>query len=273
MDSHSQLTISGEFRQLPFSNSVSFLCQEGIKNADKNRYNNVLPVDETRVKIASPRGDYINANFIDLDLDGKQKMIACQGPTKKTKEDFWLMVFQYEVPVILMTTKLVENGKRKCSKYWPLDSGDKKEIGNHLTLETVEKTILSMNSGSHIVVSLIKITQNFSFGENRGTAIHEVLHLYYTGWPDFGVPECEDVHSILDILKSVWTDRSKPLVCHCSAGIGRTGTWAAILRILNTGEEVMDSITKVRKQRHGMVQTAEQFKFVRDFINSLKTRE
>ena len=188
LDAAKPLSVSGEFLLLPLHFTNPELCKEGlsIKNDGKNRYGNVIPVDETRVKIKSPRGDYINANFVDLNPVLEWQMIASQAPTKQTEEDFWLMVFQYEVPVILMATKLVEGQKQKSTKYWPV-LGQSVSKGVHLEIQTLETHLID----SFVTISRIKITQTFEDKETgfSTTASHIVVHIYYTGWPDFGVPD------------------------------------------------------------------------------------
>lgn len=56
----------------------------------------------------------------------------------------------------------------------------------------------------------------------------EILHFHYTTWPDFGVPESPA--SFLNFLFKVRESGSLsqehgPIVVHCSAGIGRSGTF------------------------------------------------
>jgi protein tyrosine phosphatase len=64
------------------------------------------------------------------------------------------------------------------------------------------------------------------------------------------------------------------MICHCSAGIGRTGVIASILRYLNTKgtESVLDIVKEIRKDRNGMVQTYDQFKFIHDFVEDLRLK-
>lgn len=267
VDNSNPLTLSGEFLLLPFQNSDIVLCKEGSKffNESKNRYTNVIPVDETRVKISSIRGDYINANFINL--GSSEKMIACQAPKENTIEDFWLMVSQHKVSVILMLTKLAEdttNGLiQKSAMYWPRFKGDTIKFGC-IELQTVEIEKITEN----IHVSKIKINCEPSF---------VVTHIYYTGWSDFGIPEIQEIKQVLCILeKERGNNRSSPFICHCSAGLGRTGTIASILCYENEEDDVRNIVTKIRKQRHGMVQTSEQFKFIfryRDFSITEKPLE
>ncbi|KHN71530.1 Tyrosine phosphatase-like protein J1 [Toxocara canis] len=64
------------------------------KNGNKNRYTDVLCLDDTRVilKGRSKDSDYIHANWVVL--PSTRKYICTQGPLEETVEDFWLMVFK-----------------------------------------------------------------------------------------------------------------------------------------------------------------------------------
>ncbi|KAA0200605.1 Tyrosine-protein phosphatase non-receptor type [Fasciolopsis buskii] len=60
---------------------------------------------------------------------------------------------------------------------------------------------------------------------------HDVLHLHFTNWPDFGVPFSPS--SLLDFLWTVRNsgaldDPKRPAVIHCSAGVGRSGAFVLI---------------------------------------------
>lgn len=80
-------------------------------------------------------------------------------------------------------------------------------------------------SGSHTGDSLRVVKCVFLF-QSRET--REILHFHYTTWPDFGVPESPA--SFLNFLFKVRESGSLsrehgPVVVHCSAGIGRSGTF------------------------------------------------
>ncbi|HMP28404.1 MAG TPA: protein-tyrosine phosphatase family protein [Saprospiraceae bacterium] len=256
MSSHI-LASSGDFDNLPLSNIDKPLCLEGQKedNLKKNRYTNVLPPDSTRVKINGV--DYINANYIDLceSENTSKKIIACQGPLKNTEQDFWTMILENKTPVILMLTKTFEKGKIKCSNYYPL-----------VEEECIYQDGLKVKNNSverkeGYVITELEVT-------SRGLPPHKLKHIYYYGWPDCGVPPSKDelLNILIDYSKICVLNPAGIPVCHCSAGLGRTGTVIAILRCLETKENVKDAVAKLRKQRHGMVQTKEQYRFILNFL-------
>eukprot|EP00193_Tetraselmis_chui_P006571 CAMPEP_0177765284 /NCGR_PEP_ID=MMETSP0491_2-20121128/7912_1 /TAXON_ID=63592 /ORGANISM="Tetraselmis chuii, Strain PLY429" /LENGTH=216 /DNA_ID=CAMNT_0019281627 /DNA_START=433 /DNA_END=1084 /DNA_ORIENTATION=- len=107
----------------------------------------------------------------------------------------------------------------------------------------------------------------------------EVKHYLYKDWPDHGTPpSVKDIRSIMDDLESTGANKH-PVVIHCSAGIGRTGTFCTIDIILRRlrqviaqgeqlSEEEINEMSHVKKlvmalrdQRRGMVQTVEQYYF------------
>lgn len=262
--SRKELISSKEFDFIPFCECDLNLCTEGrlFQNERKNKYNNVIPVDETRVKISSPRGDYINANFVDL--GDNKRIIAAQAPMRdvraNTEEDFWTMVYQNRSPLILMLTPLIEGtslkSSVKSSSYWP-------HLEEERSFGTLKVKNISVLKDLRWETSILKIS-------SPNSDDLEVVHVYYYGWTDFGVPDKTDIQAILDITLSVWKDRTKPIVCHCSAGLGRTGAFAAILRgkLSEQKENPVDIVTRIRKDRHGLVQTREQFRFVIDVLSS-----
>uniref|UniRef100_A0A665THX1 protein-tyrosine-phosphatase n=1 Tax=Echeneis naucrates TaxID=173247 RepID=A0A665THX1_ECHNA len=75
-------------------------------NREKNRYPFILPYDHCRVRLSvqnsHPHTDYINANFVPRDF------ICTQGPLHNTTIDFWRMVWEQNVRIIVMVTSLRE---------------------------------------------------------------------------------------------------------------------------------------------------------------------
>ncbi|XP_054719961.1 tyrosine-protein phosphatase non-receptor type 11-like [Uloborus diversus] len=260
--------------------------KEGQKpeNRSKNRYKNILPFDHTRVILKDvdpnvPGSDYVNANIITPDEDStgdgsKKYYIATQGCLHNTVADFWRMVWQENTRVIVMTTKEIERGKNKCARYWP-DEDQAKEVGKF-----VLKNISESSTTDYIL-------REFSLTKEENTEQRTIYHYHFTAWPDHGVPS--DPGCVLNFLHDVnhrqeSINGAGPIVVHCSAGIGRTGTFIVIDMIvdlikrqgLDCEIDIQRSIQIVRSQRSGMVQTEAQYKFVylavQHYIDTLQQR-
>ncbi|XP_015079204.1 protein-tyrosine-phosphatase PTP1-like [Solanum pennellii] len=231
-------------------------------NISKNRYTDVLPFDNNRVVLDPPARGYINASFIKISEDVSQ-FIATQGPLQHTFEDFWEMIIQHRCPVIVMLTQLFDNYKIvKCGDYFQADGGPRR-FGN---IGIVTKWIKTTQT------SLILRCLEVNYIESKEPPLC-VLHIQYPDWPDHGVPK--DTLAVREILKQTFSVPPSlgPIVVHCSAGIGRTGTYCAIhntiQRILVGDKSALDlvnTITIFRSQRIGMVQTMEQYLFCYDAI-------
>lgn len=267
----SPATITREFDRLQdvrlTRNDVMKRCRAALMdvNLKKNRYVDVIPFDDTRVTLYSRRGSknmedsYINASFISIPSSGNiSRFIATQGPLPETFEDFWKMIIQHHCPVIIMLT-LLDNQKmkNKCADYYQSEKG-KKEFG---------QISVSINCTKVSSSSLVQHCLEVKDKESNNPAL-PVLHIQYPEWPDHGVPE--DTKAVREILKRMYHIPADlgPIVVHCSAGIGRTGTYCAIhntiQRILAgdmTSLDLPKTIAEFRNQRMGMVQTAEQFFF------------
>ncbi|XP_055831794.1 protein-tyrosine-phosphatase PTP1-like [Solanum dulcamara] len=231
-------------------------------NISKNRYTDVLPFDNNRVVLDPPARGYINASFIKISEIVSQ-FIATQGPLPHTFEDFWEMIIQHRCPVIVMLTQLVDNYKTvKCGDYFQAD-GDPRRFGNICIVTKWIKTTQT---------SLILRCLEVKYIESKEPPLC-VLHIQYPDWPDHGVPK--DTLAVREILKrtSSVPPSLGPIVVHCSAGIGRTGTYCAIhntIQRILVGDmsalDLVNTITIFRSQRIGMVQTMEQYLFCYDAI-------
>lgn len=107
-------------------------------NLLKNRYTDVLCYDHTRVLLLAQtenQSDYIHANFVD-GYKQKNAFISTQGPLPHTCADFWRMVWEQHVLVIVMTTKVFECGKIKCEQYWPPEETSEDQIYQNFKLST-----------------------------------------------------------------------------------------------------------------------------------------
>ncbi|XP_061656485.1 tyrosine-protein phosphatase non-receptor type 11b isoform X1 [Syngnathoides biaculeatus] len=262
--------------------------KEGMKpeNKSKNRYKNILPFDTTRVEIRDadpdvPGSDYINANYIrgsreeGRQVDDEKFFIATQGCLQNTVSDFWKMVHQENTHVIVMTTKEMERGRNKCVRYWP---------NLHATVEFGRVLVRNVDErpSQDYILRKLEVTRL-----DRREPLRYIWHYQYLSWPDHGVPN--EPGGVLWFLEEVnrtqkTIPESGPIVVHCSAGIGRTGTIIVIdilIDIINRQGldcdiDIPKTIQRVRQQRSGMVQTEAQYKFiymaVQQYIDTVQKR-
>ncbi|XP_037366934.1 tyrosine-protein phosphatase non-receptor type 12 isoform X2 [Talpa occidentalis] len=216
---------------------------EKEENVKKNRYKDILPFDHSRVKLTlktpSQDSDYINANFI-KGVYGPKAYVATQGPLANTVIDFWRMIWEYNVVIIVMACREFEMGREA-----------------------------EQARTDYFIRTLLLEFQN----ESR-----RLYQFHYVNWPDHDVPSSFD--SILDmisLMRKYQEHEDVPICIHCSAGCGRTGAICAIdytWNLLKAGKipeefNVFNLIQEMRTQRHSAVQTKEQYELVHRAIAQL----
>lgn len=237
-------------------------------NASKNRYMDILACDQTRVVLREFDHDYINANFI-KGHDVERAYIGAQAPLQSTMRDFWHMVWQEAVMVIVMLTREVERGCAKADQYWPDSIGESSEFAPYTV------TLLDEDRDDEIVVRRLELV-------HTGTQqTRTVSHVQYTAWPDHGVPP--EISGVLHLLQT--TNQSLreakeragdygPMVVHCSAGVGRTGTFIAAhiaAQQIAKGQtpSLYEIVDQLREQRRAMVQTRDQYGFIHQIVDEM----
>uniref|UniRef100_A0A0P4W2M0 protein-tyrosine-phosphatase n=1 Tax=Scylla olivacea TaxID=85551 RepID=A0A0P4W2M0_SCYOL len=243
-------------------------CTEARKSVNRNlnRYRDVLPYDRTRIVLTDTNTDYINASLVKAECVNRSYVLA-QGPLSHTTPHFWLMIWQQKIKGVIMLNKIIEKNQIKCHQYWPLGESEGGEDSIVFSTVGLKVDLLSVSRHTHYNYSTLRLTKTSS-GENR-----LILHFHYTTWPDFGVPQSpEAFYKFLNVVRAsgVLEPDVGPAVVHCSAGIGRSGTFClvdTILMMLSKGlcgsgqGKVVDVLLDMRRQRMGLIQTHDQLRF------------
>lgn len=275
-----------EFEVLPPRfNDRTTKNSDAKENQFKNRYPDIKAYDQTRVRLAERNGtigsDYINANFV-LGYKERKKFICAQGPMDSTISDFWRMIWEQHLEIIVMLTNLEEYNKTKCAKYWPEKVADAAKFGDITVTFTDEQRF------SDYLVRHLKITRRSTSNGNAGGAAtasaaengeggavvapaaatadetedcRHITQYHYLVWKDFSAPE--HPHGILKFIRqinSVYSLQRGPILVHCSAGVGRTGTLVALDSLMQQLEEeghvsIFNVVCDMRHQRNFLVQS------------------
>ncbi|XP_062574207.1 receptor-type tyrosine-protein phosphatase epsilon-like [Saccostrea cucullata] len=241
-----------EYATLPYGEIYKCDAGKSEENMIKNRFKTTFPYDHSRVILKSETGsDYINANYIE-GAEKDKEYIATQGPRQNTVVDFWTMIWQEHVEAIVILTNLKEGTKTKCTQYWP--GPNKHTSYGCLSVKMVEEKEYAFY-----------IIRKFTIFHKETKNKRHVTQYHYTAWPDHGTPDPLCLVIFLDhVTRTVYNQKHSPTVVHCSAGIGRTGTYIAI-DVLNkkarkTGKvNIAEYVKKMRESRMNMVQTYEQY--------------
>ncbi|CAD5226910.1 unnamed protein product [Bursaphelenchus xylophilus] len=244
-----------------------YSMSDGLSCVLQNRYRDVVPYNKNRIKLKdreAPDNDYINASLIEYP-DVERKYIAAQAPLPNTIDDFWHMIGQNNVKVVVMLCKTVENSMSKCVQYFPENVGDTMDI-THGVLETIKEEKFDEFS-----VRELKFVHS-KFGESI------IYQLHYTEWPDHGCPNGLDqvfrFVELMDECQLKYAQDKSPLLLHCSAGCGRTGTVVGvdIFRTLirenkiNSKIDLQEFVLTLRKQRTAFVQSASQYQLLHKLV-------
>lgn len=273
MDRHrdSDYGFQQEFELLPdrFSDRTT-RASDARENVYKNRYPDIKSYDQTRVKLSQidsiAGSDYINGNFV-LGYKERKKFICAQGPMDTTVNEFWRMIWEQHLELILMLTNLEEYSKTKCAKYWP-DKSEGDKIFGDVTVTHVQETRYS-----DYIVRELKITKT---GTGREHEERKITQYHYLVWKDFMAPE--HPHGIIKFIKRMneaYSIEKGCILVHCSAGVGRTGTLVALDCLLQQLKEegqaaIFNTICDLRHQRNFLVQSLVNYinSFIIHFFNA-----
>ena len=183
---------------------------------------------------------YINASLIKFD-GIQQEFIASIAPKPNSFENFWQMIIEKKVSLIVMLTDLQENGRKKSDQYWPDRDNERREIGTGISLQHVSssyqgvfitrKDFIGFLLNVFFILFLNRILNVY----HRGQLVRQVTHLQTKKWADLTAPE--DTRIMLDMVQDIRSIslthvNTEPILVHCSAGVGRTGTFIAVYKLV-----------------------------------------
>ncbi|XP_062592941.1 receptor-type tyrosine-protein phosphatase delta-like [Saccostrea cucullata] len=243
------VSFKSEYEKIPKGELYPCTEWKKVENVPKNRFLSALPYDHSRVilkKSCPGESDYINANYV-KDVQGQKAYIATQGPKPKTFTDFWRMVSQENVSIIVCLTNLKDGIKAKCALYWP--NANSRIQNGYLSVQHRDEKVYA-----NYIVRRFWI-QNISNNSKR-----DVIMFHFTQWPVHGAPEpLSLVIFHRHVMKMSRIYRGKYTLVHCSAGIGRTGIYIALDALYRQAEEtgeidVPHYLESMRKDRMNMMQ-------------------
>ena len=261
---------------------------------DKNRYIDILAYEHNNYKLNKDlplnEKNYINANVIKDPFEKtNKKAILTQGPLINTSEDFWKMAEKTQAKLILGIVENHQLGK-KCYNYWPRKKKNI-QLGDYI-INNIENKSKNNNLFEYKVLEVLNIKNNKRF---------EIEHYYVGNWIDHGILGKDMKKMFLDLVEEIYnkyiTDKNNdikddlntnfenndiiPLLAHCSAGVGRSGTFLTVLFLYKYfrackefGKEfkfsVFNTVRIMREQRLFAVQTGSQYAFIYDIVKEFK---
>lgn len=147
-----------------------------------------------------------------------REFIVTQGPLHSTRDDFWRMCWESNSRAIVMLTRCFEKGREKCDQYWPNDT---------MPVYYGDIMVQILNDSKYPDWSTTE------FMICRATEQRRIRHFHFTTWPDFGVPNPpQTLARFVRAFRGLVQPDQRPIVVHCSAGVGRSGTFITLDRIL-----------------------------------------
>ena len=172
------------------------------------------------------------------------------------------MIFEYNINVIIMLCRLSENGKEKCCDYWS-------EENLSFDVQLIEEKKENIN----LKIRKFKVTK-------RGK-IKNIIQYNFIGWNDHNVPLVNEIFDVfinmfklIDIFKGNF-----PFVIHCSAGVGRSGTFITLYILykeiewqVNNSEikfNIFNLVRKLKEMRMYLVENITQYLFLYSFMERM----
>lgn len=228
-----------------------------------NRYGNITPYKDTMVTL-NTGSKYINANYVKgihtLENDKHDyHYIATQAPVYFSLYDFWAMVLEHKIETIIMIIN-PQLDFSKYNQYW--------KDGGKFKVNDISVKMLSLDENDDY--------DTRTFLVKRYYHEVEVKHYNYKKWEDMSTTSVESLYKFINHVNNEQGRLSRKIV-HCSAGVGRTGSYILIDTILNKIADLKQKnvikkinmkevLIHLRKYRMSLVQTVEQYILCRNVI-------
>lgn len=241
-----------QLRQAAGPEGIFYSVNNSVKHSKHNRYSNVLAYDRTAVRVDGE--SYLNANVV---CNGRGRWyVAAQAPPPHAQHAFFKAIFDRsasshselrrfmgQIPsmkgkeraaIIVQLTSWEENGRLKADPYLP-------DLDKERQVKFEGRTPLLLSEQSQTPKpELCAIVRRLQLHRQGDEEVMSLWHYHYEGWPDFGVPAGDDTHALRRLIESVEAKRTElggqgcEVWVHCSAGVGRTGTFIALSTLLET---------------------------------------
>lgn len=166
--------------------------------------------------------------------------ISTQAPLPSTFPTFFHHLISQRVTLILMLTPLVESGRRKAQQYWPDPNEKIRDLGQGWRIELISESVeRDQEKDWECFFRKLKVFSSEDEGEG-GEKGYEFDQIHVTSWADQGSSSQESLKRILDLMDhyssksnsgtqsngthSISNNTPSPILVHCSAGVGRSGT-------------------------------------------------
>ncbi|XP_071824127.1 receptor-type tyrosine-protein phosphatase eta-like isoform X2 [Apostichopus japonicus] len=226
-------------------------------NARKNAFKNIVPYDDSRVKLNADEdtcSDYINASHIRLGCGSSIGYIASQLPTRHSLNDWWRMIWEKNVVrIVLMESP---KGRPKTVDIWPEEESDFCEYGR-LKVQWAQWTNYKCFSTRKIFIQKEKYRRPLTLYLYTPTSLNTSTE---------AVTSLVNFHQFIHDEMKADKIKSALLVC-CKLGTGKTGTFICLNKVAQTlrqeGEvEIYHTLKRMREQRMQLVKTAEEYELI-----------
>ncbi|GMS84698.1 hypothetical protein PENTCL1PPCAC_6873, partial [Pristionchus entomophagus] len=229
------------------------------KNPIKNRFMDVVCLDATRYTLFTgvpPMSDYIHANKVRLEMSDRD-FVATQAPMESTIEDFWRLVYDVNPPLVICLNEMEVLSGRKGESYFPLKLGETAVYGS---MTITNKQVITDEDGAKTTGYICMMVEVLP--EETPSPI-TIKMIQTNEWPDSGT-SVRERRIAISIFKTMEAEQRGTIIVHCSAGIGRTGTYILLSTIVAKlrkakGIDLPKMLLELRQQRASSLQTVEQY--------------